>query len=164
MTPQIARQCFQQMNALLTRQIDEIDGISSFLQAIKKAIATNELDSLKQLLSQQNPLENIGSLETQRHQLLTTFGYELSQQGMEQCIDDCDHEGVLGSLYQSFQQSLSDLQHAIQVNNLLIDKNKIRIRNSLKLLTGQQNADSTNLYSRRGQALAHNNGRSIAQA
>lgn len=165
MNPQIAQQCFQKMTTLLSKQDEEIQGIIVYLGDIKNAIATNEIEVLNTLLTQQPlPMEDISNLETQRNQLLAAYGYELTQQGLEKCISECDANGSLDKQYQSFQQALSHLQRSIQVNSLLIDKNKNRINNSLKLLTGQQNSDNSKTYASNGRTSSYSNKRSIAQA
>lgn len=165
MNPQAAEECFQKLTALLFKQADEIKGINAYFDDIKNAIATNEIEALNTLLTkQQLPIEDISNLETQRNQLLAAYGCELTQQGLEQCIDECDTNGSLEKQYQLFQKALLHLQRSIQVNSLLIDKNKNRIHKSLKLLTGQQNSDNSKTYASNGQTSSHSNKRSIAQA
>jgi flagellar biosynthesis/type III secretory pathway chaperone len=165
MNPQVARHCFQKMTALLSQQTDEIEGINAYLGDIKNAIAANEIETLNTLLTQQQlPMEDIINLENQRHQLLAAYGYELTLQGLEKCIGECDTNGRLEEQYQSFQQALLQLQRSIQVNSLLIDKNKNRIHKSLKLLTGQQNSDNSKTYASNGRTSGYSNKRSIAQA
>ena len=166
MNPQAAQQCFQQLNALLSQQIDEFKGINSYLDEIKNAIAANEIESLNTLLTQQRlPTEDINNLESQRHQLLDVYGFEFTQEGLEKCISECDRNSVLAKQYELFQQSLSHLQRSIQVNSLLINKNQNRIRKSLHLLTtGQQNSDNARTYSSSGQTSGYSNKRSLAQA
>ena len=164
MNPQAAQQCFQKITALLSQQTDEIEGINAYLGDIKNAVAANEIETLNTLLTQQLPMEDIVNLENQRHQLLTVYGYELTQQGLEQCISDCDTNSRLEQQYQLFQQALLHLQRSIQVNSLLIDKNKKRIHKSLKLLTGQQNSDNAKTYASNGRTSGYSNKRSIAQA
>jgi len=165
MNPQAAQQCFQKMTALLSQQVEDIEGISIYFDDIKTAIAANEIEALNALLTQQKlPMEDISNLETQRNQLLAAYGYEATQQGLEQCIGECDSNGSLKKQYQSFQQALVNLQRSIQVNSLLIDKNKSRIHKSLKLLTGQQNSDNAKTYASNGQTSTYSNKRSIAQA
>ena len=165
MNPQAAEQCLQEMNTLLSRQTDEIDGINAYLDDIKNAIAANELDSLNTLLTQkQLPIEDISNLEKQRHRLLAAYGFELTQKGLKQCISECDRNGKLEKQYQLFEQVLLHLKRSIQVNSLLIDKNKTRIHKGLKLLTGQQNSDNSRTYSSNGRASGYSNKRSIAQA
>ena len=165
MNPQAAERCLQKLNALLSRQTDEIEGISTYLDDIKKAITANDLELLNTLLSQQQlPAEDISNLENQRHQLLAAYGFELTQRGLEQCISACDKNGNLEKQYQLFKQALLHLKRSIQVNSLLIDKNKSRIHKSLKLLTGQHNSDSSRTYSSSGVTSDYSNKRSIAQA
>lgn len=165
MNLQAAQQCFQKLNALLSQQTDEIDGINSYLDEIKNAIAANEIESLNTLLTQQRlPTEDINNLESQRHQLLDVYGFEFTQEGLEKCISECDKNGLLTERYELFQQALSRLQRSIQVNSLLINKNKNRIRKSLNLLTGQQNSDNAKTYSSNGQASGYSSKRSLAQA
>ena len=164
MKPQAAQQCFQKTTALLSQQTDEIEGINAYLVDIKNAISANDIETLNTLLTQQLPMENIGNLENQRHQLLADYGYELTQQGLEQCISDCDTNSRLEEQYRLFQQALLHLQRSIQVNNLLIDKNKKRVHKSLKLLTGQQNSDNSKTYASNGRPSGYSNKRSIAQA
>jgi len=165
MNPQAAQQCFQKLNALLSQQTDELDDINSYLDEIKNTIAANDIESLNTLLAQQRlPAEDINNMENQRHQLLDDHGFEFTQEGLEKCISECDKNSLLAEKYEILQQALSRLQRSIQVNSLLIHKNKNRIRKSLHLLTGQQNSDNAKTYASNGQTSAYSSKRSLAQA
>ena len=165
MNTQSTLQCSKKMASLLSKQAIEIQGFIEFFENVRNAIASNQLEALNTLLAQQQPLlEQITNLEAQRHQLLAAYGFDLTPEGLDNCISNCDTDGNLENLYQTFQRALLDLHRSVQVNNLLIDKNKKRIHKSLKLLTGQQNSDSSKTYASNGLTSGLNNKRSIAQA
>jgi flagellar biosynthesis/type III secretory pathway chaperone len=149
-------QCREQLTALLEAHIARISSANDFLLAIKNAIAANQLENLQQSLA--NPelaLDQIEQLEQQRHQLLSTYGFSENSDGFEKCVAWCDNEqGQVSRLYQQLIQGLLQLQHSIQLNNLLIARGQDRIRRSLGVLTGLGAMGNCKTYSSNGKTLS----------
>ena len=147
-TPQ---QCRSSLALLFEHQIEKLARINAYLGEIKDRIAQNDTPALSTLLAEQNlPINEIETLESQRYELLSNYGFEVGKAGMERCIDWCDSNNQLQQLYETFTRELSQLRHSIQVNGLLVNKGQHRIRRSLHLLTGQGNADHPETYSSKG--------------
>jgi flagellar biosynthesis/type III secretory pathway chaperone len=159
-------QCREQLTALLEAHIARISSANDFLLAIKNAIAANQLENLQQSLA--NPelaLDQIEQLEQQRHQLLSTYGFSENSDGFEKCVAWCDNEqGQVSRLYQQLIQGLLQLQHSIQLNNLLIARGQDRIRRSLGVLTGLGAMGNCKTYSSNGKTLSPAGQRDIAIA
>ena len=161
-----SNQCREQLTALLEAHIARISSANDFLLAIKNAIAANQLENLQQSLA--NPelaLDQIEQLEQQRHQLLSTYGFSENSDGFEKCVAWCDNEqGQVSRLYQQLIQGLLQLQHSIQLNNLLIARGQDRIRRSLGVLTGLGAMGNCKTYSSNGKTLSPAGQRDIAIA
>jgi len=159
-------QCREQLTALLEAHNARISSANDFLLAIKNAIAANQLENLQQSLA--NPelaLDQIEQLEQQRHQLLSTYGFSENSDGFEKCVAWCDNEqGQVSGLYQQLIQGLVQLQHSIQLNNLLIARGQDRIRRSLGVLTGLGAMGNCKTYSSNGKTLSPAGQRDIAIA
>ena len=159
-------QCREQLTALLGAHIARISSANDFLLAIKNAIAANQPENLQQSLA--NPelaLDQIEQLEQQRHQLLSTYGFSENSDGFEKCVAWCDNEqGQVSGLYQQLIQGLVQLQHSIQLNNLLIARGQDRIRRSLGVLTGLGAMGNCKTYSSNGKTLSPTGQRDIAIA
>lgn len=161
-TPQ---QCFDKLNDLLQGQINEICDLNAYLADIKSAIVSGNPDLLIQLISQQRaPLERMETLESQRCDLLQIYGFQSRKDGLQSCIQWCDQNSTLDTLYQEFEQSLHELQRSLRLNSLLVNKNQKRIRQSLHMLTGQDTSNRSPTYSAAGIAEEFNNLRSLARA
>ena len=159
------QQCRTALAQLLELQIEKIRAIDHYLREIKDRIAENDTLALNQLLIKQNlPINDIESFEKQRHKLLKDHGFEMNKTGVEQFIRWCDSNNRLRQLYETFTQAVFELQHAIQVNGLLVNKGQDRIRRSLQLLTGQGSMDAPKTYSSKGLTQAYSNKRSITLA
>ncbi len=163
---QISQQeCFQQLDQLLQQQTTELSDINAYLSDIKNAVASGETDQLNQLLTRRHlPVAEIDDLESQRHKLLKLYGYEPDRNGLIACIRHCDQNNTLKQRYQKFEQGLSTLQHSIQLNSLLVNKGRKRVRKSLQLLTGQAASDNAQTYSSSGLSQDLSCRRKIAQA
>ena len=159
-------QCREQLTALLEAHIARISSANDFLLAIKNAIAANQLENLQQSLA--NPelaLDQIEQLEQQRHRLLSTYGFSENSDGFEKYVAWCDNEqGQVSGLYQQLIQGLVQLQHSIQLNNLLIARGQDRIRRSLGVLTGLGAMGNCKTYSSNGKTLSPAGQRDIAIA
>ena len=158
--------CRECLTELLQAQNARISSANAFLLTIKNAIADNQLETLQQSLA--NPelaVDDIEQLEQQRHQLQSTYGFSENSAGFEKCVAWCDNpQGQVAKLYQQLIQGLEQLQHSIQINNLLIIKGRDRVRRSLGVLTGVGTAGNCKTYSSNGKALSPADQRDIAIA
>ncbi len=158
--------CRERLIELLETHNARISNANAFLLAIKNAIADNKLETLQQSLA--NPelaVDDIEQLEQQRYQLMSTFGFSKNSDGFEKCVAWCDNEqGQVSALYQQLIQGLVQLQHSIQINNLLIIKGQDRVRRALGVLTGSGTAGNFKTYSSNGKALSQAGQRNIAIA
>ena len=161
-----SRQCREQLVELLQAHNTRITGATEYLASIKLAIAENRLEDLQNSLS--NPefaIDDIEQLEQQRYQLLSDYGFDQDSEGFEKCMNWCDNEQKqVAGLYQQLIQGLVQLQHSIQVNSLLINKGRDRVRRSLGILTGLGATGNCKTYSSDGKALNTSGQRDIAIA
>ncbi len=159
-------QCREQLIALLESHNVRITSAIDYLDSIKQAIAESSLENLQQSLS--NPdsaLVDIERVEQQRHQLLSTYGFSQDSEGFEKCMAWCDNEQQqVYELYQQLVQSLVQLQHSIQINSLLVNRGRDRVRRSLGILTGHGAAGNCKTYSSDGKTLSPTGQRDIATA
>lgn len=160
------QECREQLTALLEEHNQRITRASEYLTSIKQAIAENRLDSLQQSLSQPDfAIEEIEQLEQQRYQLLSNHGFSQDAEGFEKCMAWCDDEQKkVYSLYRQLIQGLVQLQHSIQVNSLLVNRGRDRVRRSLGILTGLGAAGGYKTYSSDGKAQDTRGRRDIAIA
>jgi flagellar biosynthesis/type III secretory pathway chaperone len=158
--------CREQLIELLEAHNARISRATEYLASIKQAIAENRLDNLQDSLS--NPdfaVDDIERLEQQRYQLLADYGFSQDSDGFEKCMTWCDDEqNRISGLYQQLIQSLVQLQHAIQINSLLVSKGRERVKRSLGILTGLGAAGNYKTYSSDGKPLSNPGRRDIAIA
>jgi flagellar biosynthesis/type III secretory pathway chaperone len=110
-------------------------------------------------------VDDIEQLERQRYQLLSTYGFSENSDGFEKCVAWRDNpQGLVAELYQQLIQGLVQLQHSIQINNLLVIKGGDRVRRSLEVLTGVGTAGNCKTYSSNGKTLSPADQRDIAIA
>ena len=133
-----AKACREDLGELLASHVAQIDAATAYLRGVKQAIARNDLENLQQSLEQPDfDVDAIERLEAERHRLLETHGFGADLAGFEQCIAWCDDaDGGLAERYRQLVQSLIALQHSIQLNQLLVNRGKDRVRRSLCLLGG----------------------------
>ena len=158
--------CREQLTELLQAHNTRISSANAFLLTIKNAIADNQLETLQQSLANAElGVDDIEQLEQQRYQLLSTYGFSENSDGFEKCVAWCDNsQGDVAELYQQLIQGLVQLQHSIQINNLLVIKGRDRVRRSLGVLTGVGTAGNCKTYSSNGKALSPADQRNIAIA
>jgi len=159
-------ECCEQLTALLQAHNARISSANDYLLAIKNAIAANQLEKLQQTLSKPElALDDLEQLEQQRYQLLSAYGFDENGEGFEKCVAWCDNEeGQVSRLYQQLIQELVQLQHSIQLNNLLVTRGQERIRRSLGVLTGLGTTGNCKTYSSNGKTLGSSGQRDIAIA
>jgi len=146
------QQCREQLTALLEEHVQRISGASEYLAGIRQAIAENQLESLQESLAKPGfVVDDIEKLEQQRYQLLSDYGFSQDADGFEQCMAWCDDEEQrVSELYQQLIQNLVQLQHSIQVNSLLVNRGRDRVRRSLGILTGLGTSGTPKTYSSDG--------------
>jgi flagellar biosynthesis/type III secretory pathway chaperone len=161
-----SKSCREQLIELLEAHNARINRATEYLANIKQAIAENRLENLQDSLS--NPdfaVDDIERLEQQRYQLLSNYGFSQDSDGFEKCMAWCDDEQKqVSGLYQQLIQSLVQLQHAIQVNSLLVTRGRDRVKRSLGILTGLGAASNCKTYSSDGKTLSTPGRRDIAIA
>ena len=157
--------CRTRLRDLLEAHVGLIADANRYLGQIKSAIAQNDVEVLRHNLTTPDAsIAAIEQLEPERRQLLVEFGFSGDCAGLEACVNWCDDESRhLGDLFSRLVGELEELQRAIQVNNLLINKGKDRIRRSIGILTGLGSA-ADNTYGRQGQKLEDSGRRNIAIA
>lgn len=158
--------CRQKMILLLQTHNIKINAAYDYLLSIRKAISENRLETLHQTLANpQLPVDEIEALEKQRHQIFDEYGFTSDQAGFEECVSWCDDEsGRVSDLYRLLVQNLLELQHALQVNSLLVSKGKDRIRRSIGILTGVGRGNDHLGYSSKGESIQQMGTRDIATA
>ncbi len=158
--------CREAMGALLASHVAQIDAANAYLQEVKRAIAKSDLESLQRSLDQPEfDVDAIERLEDERHRLLETQGFTADFAGFERCIEWCDDAtGSLAGLYQNLVEGLIALQHSIQLNQLLVDRGRDRVRRSLCLLGGLAGAGQCKTYGSDGKAEQASGRRNIAIA
>lgn len=158
--------CREQLIVLLNAHTAKMSAANEYLVNIKNAIAENKIDALSRTLTEPAlPIDDIEALELQRHQLLASYGFSENLDGFEKCVAWCDNDqGEVAELYQKLVHSLVQLQHSIQLNSLLVNKGKDRIRRSIGILTGLGNPSSYKTYSSEGKTLQPSGQRDIAIA
>jgi len=161
-----SKTCREQLIELLEAHNARINRATEYLANIKQAIAENRLESLQDSLS--NPdfaIDDIERLEQQRYQLLSDYGFSQDSDGFEKCMTWCDDERKqVSGLYQQLIQNLVELQHAIQINSLLVSKGRDRVKRSLGTLTGLGASSNYKTYSSDGKTLSNPGRRDIAIA
>ncbi len=158
--------CRHRLLLQLTSHIDLINEGNEYLNSIKEAIGSSDLESMQAALDSNSfPMESIEGLELERHQLLVEFGFSPDQSGLEACLKWCDddqHQVI--KIYHTLLSALSHFQHSIRLNHLLIAKGKDRVQRSLGILTGAKSAYESETYSSSGQTSKSAKHRDIAVA
>ena len=146
--------CRKQLIELMRAHIVRIDQARAYLTEIKQAIAENRVEQLQQSLANpQFSLSEIEQLEQQRLELLSQHGFDRDHSGFEACLKWCDDsDGTVNALYQQLVASLVQLQQSIQLNHLLVNKGKERLRRSIGILTGLSHSNSCKIYGSNGEA------------
>lgn len=161
-----AAQCRERLIELLLAHITSIAEANAYLLGFRNAIADDNLDALQQALRHpEAAFESIERLERQRHHLLGESGFSRDRAGFEECVRWCDDEHRrVSNLYRQLVDALVELQHSIQVNSLLVNKGKDRVRRTIGILTGHGESDDGNTYSRKGKTSEGASRRNIAIA
>lgn len=160
-----ARQCREDLVSIFSHQTTSILSLNTYLSDIKDRIAANDVDALSNVLQQDNlPAIDLNELEREQHRVLSVYGYDSGISELESCIAWCDQDNQVQLQYQQASEALKQLQHSIQINDLLVSKGKNRIRRALQMLTGQSNQQNSVTYTNKGEAQDSVENRSIARA
>lgn len=160
-----AQQCREDLVKIFSHQTSRLVSLNTYLLQIKDKIATNDVDALNEVLQQDIlPFEELNELEHERHRLLSAYGFDRGNGELEKCIAWCDLDNQVQRQHQQLSEALTQLQHSIQINDLLISKGKSRIRRGLQMLTGQSNLQNTLTYTNSGAAQDSVENRTIARA
>jgi len=159
-------QCSQQIDQILTLQISQVSRYIDYLSNIKSAVSTNNTQQLNELLEQQqlNP-EIIEKTQQQQIQTLTEFGYDLNDEGLTSCIEDCVNPSQLISQKNVLTEKLKELEKSLLINALIVQKNQHRVKQSIRLLSGHKLSNNASSYSKQGSIESHDDsGHSLAEA
>ncbi|MFV2031412.1 MAG: flagellar protein FlgN [Gammaproteobacteria bacterium] len=164
MSRNFAQQCREDLMQLFSQQSTQLLSLNAYLVDIKDRIADNNVEALNDALQQEIlPAGELDDLERQRQRLLSAYGFEGAENGIEKCIAWCDLDHQVKNRYQQLGEALLQLQHSLQINDLLVNKGKNRIRRALHMLTGQSNLQNTVIYTKGGEARDSAENRSIAR-
>lgn len=155
----------KQLDTLFTRQLAHVDAFIDYLDQIKQAIATNDTDTLNRLVtSAPGDFELIEALQQQQNKLLIDNGYSANDAGLNQCLKDCKQPHLI-TQHSELTEKLAKLQNALLVNELIVEKNQQRVRQSIRILTGHGGEKNTTTYSQQGDTIdSKAQGRSLAKA
>ena len=148
---------FQQHTEQVTHYID-------YLDQIKLSVIASDNQQLDALLSD-NPIDTaaIENRNIQQMQCLQHLGYDTNQQDLENWISSFD-DADLSKCYSELKEKLEQLEKSLLLNNLLVQKNQQRVRQSIRILTGHTSSSGLSTYSRQGNELNESSGRSLARA
>jgi flagellar biosynthesis/type III secretory pathway chaperone len=105
--------------------------------------------------------------KTQQLQIdtLTEYGYELSDEGLNNCIKACNDASHLKNQKKILTEKLKELEKSLLINALIVEKNQHRVKQSIRLLSGHDLANNASSYSRQGNIESNEDTkRSLAQA
>lgn len=143
--------CSQKIDKSLNQLISQVSGYIDYLSDIKSAIAKNDTVKLIELIEKQqvNP-ELITATQNQQADTLQQYGFEVSKSGLQACIQACENPSQLTNLNNSLNEKLGELEKALLVNSLLIEKGQKRIKNSIRILSGHSTQGPASSYSSQG--------------
>ena len=151
MNEQERLQCGRQIEQIFSQQIEQVSSYIDYLADIKKAISKNDSTKLIGLLENQqlNP-EVIELPQKQQEKILTQYGYEISKDGLNNCIKDCHNSARLEELNEHLNDKLAELKNVLTVNALLVKKGQHRVKQSIRILSGHNLSNAVSSYSRQG--------------
>jgi len=157
--------CAGKITDLLQQQSETVNGYVDYLGMIKQVISNNDAGELNQLLDN-NPI-NLSSIEACRQQcydILQQQGLSGSEEGLQQYIEAANNESLTHAKA-ALDTQLEALEKSLLINDVLIQKNQQRIRQSIQILSGRASSADTSTYSRQGNKDQKDlNKRSLARA
>ncbi len=140
----------QQISLQLQKQLDLINGYIAYLDDIKHTVSINDVEKLNRLLEDNEPnLHLIEQAQQRQGSLLESSGYSNDNAGLEQFISE-HNLPALREIKDALGARLQQLEKSLLVNDLLIRKNQTRVRQSIRLLSGQETTEAATTYSREG--------------
>lgn len=151
MNEQDITQCSRHIEHNFNLQIDQVSSYIQYLSDIKTAISKNDTPKLTELLeSQQLKPEVIEQTQNQQAKILTQYGFEVSKNGLNNCIQNCNNSTQLEDLHEKLIQKLAELEKALIVNALLVKKGQLRVKQSIRILSGHNSSNAVSGYTRQG--------------
>jgi len=131
-------EAFNLLSDLIIKQTEAISKACVYLNDLKKSIEANNLEALKYLIQHNDiPLSQIEEHEKSRFSLIHQYGFDNTVEGYTQCIETFDDdEKSLSGLQTRLNDVMNELQMATKVSDLLVTKNKQRVKQALSILTG----------------------------
>ncbi len=158
-------ECTGKITGLFQQQSETVVGYIAYLDSIKEVITKNDAQQLTHLL-ENNPI-NLSTIEACREkcfQLVKQQGFEASEQGLSEYIQAFS-DARLTDAKAELDKQLKGLEKSLLINDVLIQKNQQRIRQSIKILSGRTSSADGSTYSREGNKdQADSNPRSLARA
>jgi len=159
-------QCGHQIHHIMQKQAELVSEYIDYLDNIKLAVTANDNHQLNELLSTQqlNP-ELIEQTQQQQNKILTDNGFKNTDSGLDACIQSCENSEQLLTLKKQLKDKLEALEKSLLVNALLVQKNQQRVRQSVRILSGHDTANTSTTYSRQGDTNSiEENSRPLARA
>ena len=157
--------CIRNMTGLIQQQTDTVSGYVAYLDSIKEVITKNDAKALNHLL-ENNPI-NLSTIEACRqkcYHLVKQQGFQDTEEGLLDCIQQYN-DATLSEAKARLDTQLKALEKSLLINDVLIQKNQQRIRQSIKILSGRTSSTDSSTYSRQGnQDQTDSNPRSLARA
>lgn len=150
MTPDLSPDLESKFHSLLQRQLEQVQALTDYLDAIREAVSSNRIDSLQQMLEQGCPA--FASLDAEQralNSLLMDCGFGEGAQALHRCIQAAASTR-LEELADVLTLSLDKLHKSLLINDLLIRKNQHRVRQSIRLISGRATDTQRATYSRNG--------------
>ena len=135
---------------LMRQQHEQAEALIDYLKQVREAIASNAISRLQDLLDGgSTSLPRLESLQQQQSALLQPLGFADGAQGLHDYLQTRDSK-ALREQGEGLARQLELLRNALLINDLLIRKNQHRIRQSIRLLSGRDQASNRPTYSRNG--------------
>lgn len=132
----------------------------------KQALQDRELEQIEQLAKQkQNLLEHVKSDIDQRQQLITTAGFSVDDNGMEQLIASLPDKfaAALAKGWQQLVDLHEEVQELNQANGMIINKGLQQVDTMLGVVQGNPDSRSSRTYNAKGRSIASSS-RTLGQA
>jgi len=155
------KDCYTSLGKILKLSIRDTLSLNDLLTEEKKLLPSesdllvNNSDEKSAMIKQLNHYHNEISA------LVTSCGYEPSNDGIESCITWCDQNNILRKKWHDFIDQVRYCQSMNQVNGCIVDNGLRAVKQALSLLYGQTNSQQT--YNAYGQEDQNGLGRTIAK-
>lgn len=138
--------CLTSLNLLTQTGTDLLQQLNVLMEQEGKALSTRDLDSLMDCNQQKQVLlTRFGENVTARGQLLADNGFDHDPQGIEKLLTQ-QHDGVFvqhfRANWQALEQALAQAMALNQRNELVLARQRQSLDQLLRLLQGQQSANT----------------------